>query len=73
MKKIVLSLAAIATLSTAAFAYDRSQDLRDLHPEYFASTSNVVVETAPMAAGDGVLTAFGRVTMISMEREHGSR
>lgn len=64
MKKIALTLVAIAALSTAGFANEkRSQDLRDLHPEWFAATSNFVVKTAPMAAEVGVLTAYERMIM----------
>ncbi|MGQ0484425.1 MAG: hypothetical protein ACT4SY_03615 [Hyphomicrobiales bacterium] len=70
MKKIVLSLAAIAALSTAAIARDDRSDLRDLHPEYFASTSTVTVQTAPMAIEPGALTAFER-TKLTTERDEG--
>jgi hypothetical protein len=70
MKKIVLTLAAIAALSTAALARDGRGDLRDLHPEYFASASKVVVQTAPLAVEAGTLSAYER-TKLTVERGEG--
>ena len=72
MKKIAISLAALAALSTAAFARSDRNDLRDLHPEWFASTSQVVVQTEPMAIETGVLTAYERMKLIR-ERDEGGR
>ena len=70
MKKIVLTLAAIAAVSTAAFARDDRADLRDLHPEWFTSASKVTIQTAPMAVEAGALTAYER-TMLTIERDEG--
>lgn len=72
MKKIVLSLAAIAALSTGAFAeQNRSQDLRDLQSyPYAGSTASVVEGAAFQVAGDtGAVSDFERLTMQSIWNE----
>ena len=71
MKKIVLTLAAIATLSTAAFA--RSD--RDGGRDPFVSTSEVTThklatQAAPWAIEPGVLSAYERM-MLTIERGEG--
>ena len=63
MKKIVLTLAAIAALSTAAYADKRTADLRDVQP-FQNSTGPVAGNVALKAAGDiGGLTAYERLIM----------
>jgi hypothetical protein len=71
MTKILLTLAALATLSTASFAAgNRSYDLRD--EQYYntsgisgAETSSVIAEEAPFAVSGngGVLSNFDRLNM----------
>jgi len=73
MKKIVLSLAAIAALSTAAFADRDDIDHNGLNSKWFASTSKVVLETAPLASEDGVLSAYDRMIKLATERQQGNR
>jgi len=73
MKKIAITLAAIAALATAAFARSDRSDLRDLHPEWFASTSNVMIQTEPLAVEAGVLTASERVKLTRERDEGGPR
>ncbi len=66
MKKIVLTLAAIAALSTAAFA--RSD--RDGGRDPFASTSKVTTQTAPLTIETGILSAYER-TLLTTQRGEG--
>jgi hypothetical protein len=74
MKKIVLSLAAIAALSTAAFAgSSRSQDLRDLQSYPYVNVpaiSTASDSAAFQAVGDtGAVSNFERLTMQSIWNE----
>ena len=73
MKKIVLSLAALAALSGASVAAQRSYDLRDVQP--WTKPVAVVTESKQLVAAgdDGALTNFERLTLRSQEREHGDR
>lgn len=79
MNKIILSLAALAALSTASLAAgNRSWDLRD--SEYYnsaaASTAQdvTVTESAPLAIGNGAgLSAYERTLLISQQRDTGDR
>ena len=74
MKKIALTLAAFAALSTAAFAgNNRSQDLRDLQSyPYVASTAISSDSAAFQVAGDtGAVSNFERLTKQSIENESG--
>jgi len=76
MKKIVLSLAAIAALTTGAFAGNsRSQDLRDLQSYPYANVPAISAATDSAAfqvAGDtGGMTNFDRLTKQSIENESG--
>jgi len=73
MKKIVLSLAAIAALSTAALADRDDIDHNGFNSAWFASTSKVAVSTAPFASEDGVLSAYDRMIKLSTERQQGNR
>jgi predicted outer membrane protein len=69
MKKIVLTLAAIAALSTAAFARSDRDGGRDPFAS-IAGTSKVVVEAAPLAIKSGHLSAYER-TMLTTQRDEG--
>ena len=72
MKKIVLSLAALAALSSASVAAQRSYDLRDVQP--WTKPVAAVTESKPLAgADDSVLTNFERLMARAQEREHGDR
>lgn len=76
MKKIVLTLAALGALSTAALA-ERNHDLRDY--EYFTSsgtpTAVMTYDTANSAGfiadidGDGVISNFERLNANSDKNE----
>jgi hypothetical protein len=74
MKKIALTLAAIAALSTAAFANsNRSQDLRDLQsypyvnvPAISAATDSAAFK---VAGNTGAVSNFERLTMQSIWNE----
>jgi hypothetical protein len=70
MKKIALTLAAIAALSTAGFAASkRTAELRDLQP-FYGSTATVVNSAAINVAGDtGPLTNYERLVMQQMFNE----
>lgn len=76
MKKIVITLAALGALSSAAFASQRGYDLRD--SEYFNSTgipdtpvASGTIDAAPLAIGsdDGLLTNFERLNLNAQENE----
>ncbi len=69
MKKIVLTLAAIAALSTAAFARSDRDGGRDPLAS-IAGPSEVVVQTAPLAIESGHLSAYER-TMLTIQRGEG--
>jgi hypothetical protein len=69
MSKFLLTVAAVAALSTAAYA--RDADLRDLHPEWFTESNSIVIESAPMAVQFGI-SASERVK-ITQERDEGGR
>lgn len=74
MKKIALTLAALAALSSAALASQRGYDLRD-SDTYFgkyatASQSNVDVNAFAAAEGKAGLTAFERLQLQSQENEN---
>ena len=72
MKKIVLSLAALAALSGASVAAQRSYDLRDVQP--WTKPAATVTESQPLAGADNsVPTNFERLTIRAQEREHGDR
>lgn len=79
MKNIVLSIAAVAALSTAAFASQRNSELPELMSradiEKGASVSgdaNAFV-VAPAAAPVHKMTNFEAMTIRSHEREQGER
>lgn len=68
MKKIALTLAAIAVLSTGAFAANkRTAELRDLQP--VAPASVVSSAAFGVAADTGSLTAYERQIMQQMFNE----
>lgn len=76
MKKIILSLAAVAALSTAALAENRSYDLRDSDTYFGKYSTQVANQSAAsnalaVTSNDAGLTNFERVLKISAEREHG--
>jgi len=72
MNKIVVSLAALAALSSVSLASQRSYDLRDVQP--WAKPATTVTESQPLIqAGGGVSTNFERLTIRALEREHGDR
>lgn len=78
MKNVLISLAALAVLSTAALANDRGYDLRDSDTyfgQYSTQSKNTGYESNALAvAGDSAsLTAFERMQKISEENEHGSK
>lgn len=69
MKKIALALAAIAVLSTGAFAANkRTAELRDLQP---ASATVVNSAAFGVAADTGSLTAYDRQIMQQQFNEIG--
>ena len=75
MNKIILSLAALAALSTASFAAERT----DIDPRDRDQTSGYTLqinEVAPLYVGSGIaskagLTAFERTQLQSAENENG--
>ena len=74
MNKIILSLAALAALSTASFAVgNRNNDLRDT--EYYTTQgySAVQSDSAALAFADGTsgLTSFERTTLLSKLNDQG--
>ena len=74
MYKIILSLAALAALSTASFAAgNRNNDLRD--SEYYTTQgySAVQSDSAALAFADGTsgLTSFERTTLLSKLNDQG--
>ena len=79
MNKFILSLAALAALSTASFAAgNRNNDLRDTEYYNSAAASTVqdvaVTESAPLAIeGAAGLSAYERTLMISQRRDTGDR
>jgi hypothetical protein len=86
MKKIVLTLAALATLSTASFAErTRSYDLRDLEtvnghtsdgtnkPVMLDGSATTASAFAIPGTSGGVLTAYERALMNAYINEHGGR
>ena len=80
MKKIILTLAALAALSTVSLASgNRSWDLRD-SDTYFGKYSTQLkgnatfaVSSAALAVSDdtGTMTNFERMTKISIENDQG--
>ena len=82
MKNVLISLAALAALSTAALASDRSNDLRDSDTYFGKYSAQLKVNRLPYGAttdalavvnGGKALTAFERMMKISEENEHGSK
>jgi hypothetical protein len=72
MNKIVVSLAALAALSSVSMASQRSYDLRDVQP--WTKPAATVTESQPLAGADNsVPTNFERLTIRAQEREHGDR
>ena len=74
MNKIILSLAALAALSTVSFAAgNRNNDLRDT--EYYTTQgySAVQSDSAALAVADGTsgLTPFERTTLLSKLNDQG--
>ncbi len=76
MNKLILSLAAIAALSTAALAGERNYDLRD--SDTFtgrfatqAQQADVAVNAISASTDDVALTAFERMTRTSIDNENG--
>jgi hypothetical protein len=83
MKNVLISLASLAALSTAALASDRSYDLRD-SDTYFGkyatqlkaknySNANSSAEAFAVANDGPALTAFERMKKISKENEQGRK
>ena len=77
MKKIVISLLALAAVSTVAFADQNRGDLRD-SDTYFGKYSNQVKDQstssnafAVPSENTGALTAFERMLQTSKENENG--
>ena len=78
MKKIAISLLALAAVSTVAFAGEsRGYDLRD-SPTYFGKYSNQVKNQSTSSnafavakENTGALTAYERMLQISKENENG--
>jgi hypothetical protein len=78
MKKIILSLAAIAALSTASIAAERNYDLRDSDTysgRYATQTqpAPLSVNAFPVRSDDAALTAFERMTRTAIENDNGGR
>jgi uncharacterized protein YxeA len=79
MKKVLISIAALAAISTAAVASERNYDLRD-SDTYFgkyseqAQNGSYITTDAMAVAGDAqALTAFQRMMKTSEENEHGKK
>ena len=83
MKNVLISLAALAALSSAALASDRGYDLRD-SDTYFGkystqlkaksySNANSAAEAFAVVDDSAALTAFERMKKISEENEHGRK
>ena len=77
MKKIAISLLALAAVSTAALANENRGELRD-SDTYFGKYSNQVKNEATSSnafavanKGTGALTAFERMQKIQQENEIG--
>lgn len=79
MKKIALSVLALAALSTASLASQRGYDLTDTEyyntsgvPAFVAAT--VSVDSAPLAVigSDRKMTNFERLIQTSIENDQGS-
>lgn len=79
MNKLILSLAAIAALSTASLASERGYDLRDsdtytgryaTNAQKPATSSKVTVNAFAVSGSKTGLTAFERVTQTSIENEN---
>jgi hypothetical protein len=81
MNKLYISLLALATLSSAAYANDRGYDLRDSDTcmgKYCNTvtkpfTSDTMTEASPLAVDENDLpfTSFERLKKISEENDHG--
>jgi hypothetical protein len=76
LKKLSISLIALAAISTAPFASERGYDLRDSDTyfgKYSAQLNNTEVKTNALAIAKdaSVLTNFERVKKISAENESG--
>ena len=79
MKKFVVSLIALAAISTASFASHRGYDLRDSDTyfgKYSTQLKNKSYSNANSAAfavvdDSAALTAFERMKKISEENDHG--
>ena len=80
MKKFALTLAALAALSSAAFASQRGYDLRD-SDTYFGkyatanqdSQSNSDVNAFAASGSETGLTAYERMLLQSQENENGGK
>lgn len=77
MKKIAISLLALAAVSTVAFADQNRGDLRD-SPTYFGKYSNQVKNKSTSSnafavakENTGALTAYERMLQTSKENENG--
>ena len=76
MKKLSISLFALAAISTASFASERGYDLRDSDTyfgKYSTQLKNTSTKTNALAVDKGavVLTNFERMMKISEENENG--
>jgi len=77
MKKIALSLVALAALSTASFASQRGYDLRET--QYWTTSGNseaAAVASSPVINAFAVIgssgeTAFERASRLSIANDHG--
>ena len=77
MNKFIITLAALATLSTASLAAgNRSNELRDT--QYYTSSGVPAASTASELQSEGFAivsvrgeTAFERATRLSYENDHG--
>jgi opacity protein-like surface antigen len=81
MKNVLISLAALAAISTAAQASDRFNGERDTsaYVGFYSPKDNMqsptVTKVSPLAIEDNAraLTAFERMNKISEENENGSK
>lgn len=78
MKKIILALAAVAAVSTAALAENRSQDLRDTDTyagKYSVQSDVQTTDSNALAVVEGKasLTAYERQLLNAEINDHGGR
>jgi hypothetical protein len=81
MKKLLISIAALAAISSAAMASERNYDLRDSDTyfgKYSAQLQNgrdgyTSTEALAIAGDAQSLTAFERMMKLSEENEHGKK